>query len=128
MKSYTVEELKKLKEEWTQDKQTKTYDFLELLSEKQKADDLHPIAKIIGNDVSYLMNFSTGDTTKPAIAISEVCKKHDLRLWPVLTNKDISVVDMRIMSQLKVMRSSHDISIFLTWLRDTFAVPAKGKE
>jgi hypothetical protein len=117
MKSYTVEELKKLKEEWTQDKQTKTYDFLDWLSDKEKADDLHPIVRVIIDE--------TGMNDWSVKWISDTCKKLDLRLWPEVTEEMVNnIIDGRFTLDWRVDK----IKYMLNHLRDTFAVPAARKE
>jgi hypothetical protein len=118
-KSYTVEELRKLAEECPARASygiATCRQFLAWLEQRDRAAELHPIAKIIGSECA---NADPGQTI--AKSISDACKKHDLRLWPEVTDPIISDVDNRLRTHFKINCTITEVMKFLHWLRYTFS-------
>jgi hypothetical protein len=134
MKSYTVEELRELYKVWRCNAVHEN--FHDWLEEKQKADDLHPIAKIVKAEMNGILE------DWQLMDLSASFKAHDLRLWPEVTNEMVEkTINYCYMINETVKHRDRENPSFLLsytaglihWLRDTFAVPtargaAKGKE
>ncbi len=115
-KSYTVEELRRLEREYMESGHAWEISFLWWLDSRDKAAELHPIAKIIGSECA---NADPGQTI--AKSISDACKKHDLRLWPEVTQDMID----QTLNYYDDQEGPTDMADILRWLRDTFSVGGK---
>jgi hypothetical protein len=116
-KMYTLEELLKLNSEHAHSGRATKLGFLEWLYEKETEEEFHPIARIIGGEVTG--EYYCAKECNMSKAISKICKKHDLRLWPEVTIE--MIVGAVAYMENRENRDS-DVGGLLVHLRNTYSV------